>query len=369
VDIMRKRKSTITERMTLDTESIKAKFKSRWIFDTPLVNLGMKDSIRVKNVDEYLDRMKLVREKAHKNNLVPLFHYTSLSVLPLILEGGLRMSTQGQGDGGVYFSLKSPLSYGLGTPQYEENIIKDCFGVERVQEYLGKGKLDVLVVYGCEANVLTQAPGGRDNAKMVPKSYFTSLMLPQESGDYFLRSDRILAVFIISNDNVQRILATHHRDDEVEAEVQKELQTREDLDDVFHLSNAYARELVKVAARASSSTIAADRDIEVGSGNTGSYLMSLGEVYKGQDSDVKSTSSHLHNNEDGSGGVIEAITTRRLSDNPLFRPRNATLDGNPSNVGDKGNRRRFNSTIKLKPINSSEIEMEEFSVSTGITEI
>jgi hypothetical protein len=231
---------------------------------------------------------------------------------------------------------------------------------------LGKGKLDALVVYGCEADFLTQAPGGRDNAKMVPKSYFTSLMLPQANGDYFLRSDRILAVFIISNDDVSRIMAMHHRDDEVEAEVQKELQTREDLDDVFHLSNAYARELVKVAARASSSNIAADRDIEVGSGNTGSYLMSLGEVYKGEDSDVKSTSSHLHNSgEDGSSGVVEAITTRRLSDNPLFRPRNATLDGNPSSQ--RSNSSRFYSTIKLKPINTSEVEMEVLS--TGVTEI
>lgn len=43
-----------------------------------------------------------------------------------------------------------------------------------------------------------KAPGGRDNAKMVPRSTFNDLMLPQFDGSYFLRPDRILGVFIFS---------------------------------------------------------------------------------------------------------------------------------------------------------------------------
>jgi hypothetical protein len=40
-----------------------------------------------------------------------VFHYTTLRSAKLILESGFRMSTQGQGDGGVYFSTLSPASY------------------------------------------------------------------------------------------------------------------------------------------------------------------------------------------------------------------------------------------------------------------
>jgi hypothetical protein len=110
----------------------------------------------ITSVGVYTDRMNLIREQASKLGLVPLYHYTSESVAPLILNGGLRMSTQGQGDGGVYVSTQGPASYDLGTDNYEVNIIKDCFGVERLDEYRGKGYLDVILIYGCYADVLEQ---------------------------------------------------------------------------------------------------------------------------------------------------------------------------------------------------------------------
>jgi len=110
------------------------------------------------------------------------------------------MSTQGQGDGGVYVSTQGPASYGLGTDDYEVNIIKDCFGVERVDEYLGKGKLDVVLVYACEARTLQQAPGGRDNAKMISKSTFKDFSL-EHHHNYFLRPDRIFGAFYIDPTN------------------------------------------------------------------------------------------------------------------------------------------------------------------------
>jgi hypothetical protein len=40
-------------------------------------------------------------------------------------------------------SRLSPASYDLGSEKYEENAIIDCFGRERLEEYRGKGKLDV----------------------------------------------------------------------------------------------------------------------------------------------------------------------------------------------------------------------------------
>jgi hypothetical protein len=113
----------------------------------------------VGNIETYKEAMAPIRSLAESLELVPLFHYTSLDIAPLILKYGLRMSSQGQGDGGVYFSTLGPASYGLGTPLYEENIIKDCFGVERIEEYIGKGKLDVVIVYGCLASLLHQVSG------------------------------------------------------------------------------------------------------------------------------------------------------------------------------------------------------------------
>jgi len=180
-----------------------------WIHDVPLIQKNIhhhhhheqqsNQINKVNYVEDFLEKMIPMRAQANKHNLIPLYHYTSPSLLNLIKKTGLRMSSQGQGDGGVYFSTRGPLSYDLGKPEYETNIIKDCFGIERVDEYLGKGKLDGVIVYGCEPNVLVQAPGGRKNAKMIPKSFFTDISLPQIDGNYFLRSDRILGIFIMNN--------------------------------------------------------------------------------------------------------------------------------------------------------------------------
>jgi hypothetical protein len=36
-----------------------------------------------------------------------------------------------------------------------------------MEAYKGQHKLDLVIVYGCEPRMLTQAPGGRTNAKKV----------------------------------------------------------------------------------------------------------------------------------------------------------------------------------------------------------
>jgi len=132
-------------------------------------------SIRhVGDIGTYKEAMAPIRSLAEGLELVPLFHYTSLDIAPLILKYGLRMSSQGQGDGGVYFSTLGPASYGLGTPLYEENIIKDCFGVERIEEYIGKGKLDVVIVYGCLASLLHQVSGRSQSLLPIVPMYYSS---------------------------------------------------------------------------------------------------------------------------------------------------------------------------------------------------
>lgn len=142
--------------------------------------------------------MSRLRAICRAAGLEPVYHYTKVELAHSILTTGFRMSTQGQGDGGVYFSVRGPSAYGLGTDQYEENIILDCFGVERLGDYLGKGMLDLCVVYAAEPRVLTQAPGGRDNAKMVAKSSFQALALRSKDGNFFLRPDRIIGAFVLT---------------------------------------------------------------------------------------------------------------------------------------------------------------------------
>ena len=57
-----------------------------------------------RSVDDFLTAMEKIRSKCEALGWVPLYHYTVPAVAPFILEGGFRMSTYGQGDGGVYFS-------------------------------------------------------------------------------------------------------------------------------------------------------------------------------------------------------------------------------------------------------------------------
>jgi hypothetical protein len=146
---------------------------------------------------DYCGDMTTIRAACQEKGWYPMFHYTTPSLGESIYKTGFRMSTQGQGDGGVYFSTLSPATYDIGTMEYESNIIVDCFGESRLDEYLLKNKLDLVFVYGIEPEVLSQAPGGRDNCKMVTKAIFDAIALPHNDGNYFLRPDRIMAAFLL----------------------------------------------------------------------------------------------------------------------------------------------------------------------------
>ena len=73
----------------------------------------------------------------------------------------------------------------------------DCFGKERLEEYRGKHKLDVVLVYAVDPLVVQQAPGGRANAKVVSKATFGDFSLPHADGSYYLRPDRIVGAFLL----------------------------------------------------------------------------------------------------------------------------------------------------------------------------
>ncbi len=60
---------------------------------------------------KFCEEMSACRSICTANGWVPLYHYTMPALGELILNSGLRMSTQGQGDGGVYLSLLGPASF------------------------------------------------------------------------------------------------------------------------------------------------------------------------------------------------------------------------------------------------------------------
>jgi hypothetical protein len=85
-----------------------------WIHESEDISLVHDVTIEhVTSASEYLSWMRFIRDRAENLGVVPLYHYTSPAVLPMIVEGGIRMSTQGQGDGGVYFSTLGPASFGM----------------------------------------------------------------------------------------------------------------------------------------------------------------------------------------------------------------------------------------------------------------
>ena len=70
----------------------------------------------------YLVCLETARSFCRDLGLIPIFHFTNVDIAPLILSQGLMLSTQGQGDGGIYFSTLSPASYGLGSAEYQDNL-------------------------------------------------------------------------------------------------------------------------------------------------------------------------------------------------------------------------------------------------------
>ena len=77
--------------------------------------------------------------------------------------------------------------------------LPDCFGSERLDEYRGKGKLDLCLVYATDFLAIHPTPGGRRNAVMVRKATFQSFSLTGPDGSYYLRPDRILGAFMLTS--------------------------------------------------------------------------------------------------------------------------------------------------------------------------
>jgi len=154
-----------------------------------------------KDCEAFLIAMQVARKLCASRGLVPLYHYTTPPEGPSLLERGILLSTD---QDGLCFSTMGPASYGLGSPEYERNVLTEYFGGGALEECRGKHKIDLCVVYGADPSVLQQEPGGRDNSKMVSKQTFEDLSLPHADGNYYLRPDRILAAFLLDPDHPPR---------------------------------------------------------------------------------------------------------------------------------------------------------------------
>jgi len=218
-----------------------------------------------------------------------------------ILDKGLRMSTQGQGDGGVYFSTLGPASYGLGSPQYEENIIVDCFGKERLEEYRGKHKLDLLLVYGIDPLMVQQAPGGRDNAKVVGKVMFEDFSLAHEDGTFYLRSDRLMGAYLL--DPAHPPGGFCEAEERLEEERKRDSEVRKLLARVDKDKDANASEV-----RALHETIRARADAELGPGRGRTPLVSEEE-----EKPVVKPTSRRAVRASAVGGMMNSLARRRES--------------------------------------------------------
>lgn len=110
----------------------------------------------LKSTEKFGELLVRYNNKCKADNMVKVYHYTNREFLQSILEYGMRMCYCGQGDGGSYFTDKGPFSLGLGTELYEVNLITMCYGEENVVHYLGKHRLDVLIIYACPRSILVQ---------------------------------------------------------------------------------------------------------------------------------------------------------------------------------------------------------------------
>ena len=77
---------------------------------------------------EFLGRMAEIRAECERRGLFPVYHYSSPFLAPFITNCGFRLSVDSDANAGISFSTKGPASFGLGTHDYEKNLIVDVFG-------------------------------------------------------------------------------------------------------------------------------------------------------------------------------------------------------------------------------------------------
>ena len=83
-----------------------------------------------------------------------------------------------------------------------------------------------------------QAPGGRDNARVVSKATFAASSLPDEAGNFFLRPDRIMGMLLLNPGDpsegyarcLEKLLREQNRDRETKVALEEHTRNADDVD-------------------------------------------------------------------------------------------------------------------------------------------
>jgi hypothetical protein len=157
---------------------------------------------QVSDIQDYIEQLNKARNSCADYGLVPLYYYTSAEGSDSLMASGFKMLNE-EGADGVYFSTKGPCYYGLGTPEYEKNLIVDTFGYQKLDGYLGQGKLDLVLVYGADPCCVESLQNTKSKAKLIGKHLFEDLSLPAKDGQYYLRPDRIKAALLVNSKSMK----------------------------------------------------------------------------------------------------------------------------------------------------------------------
>jgi len=165
----------------------------------------------ISSPEQYLECMDSIRESCNLLALVPVYFFTSPFLSSYILSGGFRLNSD-DNLSGVIFTTKGPASFGLGSERYEKNVIVALKGASRINDYRGKHKLDVCIVYAVEPRVLQPVMGESEHFRLIPRVFFEAFSdLKDDEETFFLRPDRIMASFLLDpyalqvDDSVEKV--------------------------------------------------------------------------------------------------------------------------------------------------------------------
>jgi len=179
----------------------------------------------ISSPEQYLECMDSIRESCNLLALVPVYFFTSPFLSSYILSGGFRLSSDDDLSG-VIFTTKGPASFGLGSERYEKNLIVALKGASRINDYRGKHKLDVCIVYAVEPRVLQPVRGESEHFRQIPRVFFEAFSdLKDDEETFFLRPDRIMASFLLDpytlqvDDSVEKAIKEEARRDKESLEM------------------------------------------------------------------------------------------------------------------------------------------------------
>jgi hypothetical protein len=149
-------------------------------------------------ISDFLASMIEIHKYCKELNLIPIYHYTDVHSAELIAKAGMKMNHKTDiGNAGVHFTVLGPISYNLGSLNYETNIISDFYGDsnENIYYYSGHNRFEVCLVYGVDPYILEMTASGKGNLVHIPQKYFTDLSMPHPNGKYFLHPHRLIGAF------------------------------------------------------------------------------------------------------------------------------------------------------------------------------